>query len=389
MKKIAVIPIRKGSKGVPDKNTRKLLGRPLYQWVLGESIFSELDEIYVFTDDTGVISFIENEYRWTEKVVALERSSANASDTASTESAMLELSQRIHHNYDIICLLQATSPLTTRIDINNCLSLVESEKFDSALSVVNAKQFVWSPDGCPQNYDIFNRPRRQEFGGILIENGAIYVSRKSAFLNSENRISGNIGLLRMAENQFHDIDEEHDFRVVNTLLQKQLSVPKKNIGRIQSIVFDVDGVMTDGRVLTGSSMELGKFFSMKDGLGISELAQNHITPIVLTSENSEIVQTRMDKLKIKNTVLGTRDKYTRLEYILGNLNLTRSNIAYVGDDINDLANMVSCAWSFCPLDAVDTIKYNADVVLTRPGGNCAVREAIEFVLRYNGRFHTP
>jgi len=68
MKKIGFIPIRKGSKGIPGKNTRKMVGRPLFTWVLGEALQSNLDEVYVYTDDEDVISFINKEYHYTNKI---------------------------------------------------------------------------------------------------------------------------------------------------------------------------------------------------------------------------------------------------------------------------------------------------------------------------------
>src|ERR1700739_2590953 len=98
---IAVLPLRKGSKGIPGKNKKKLLGRPLYQWVLGEAIFSKLDTIYVFTDDDEIIDAVEKDYRWTPKVKIWKRSPESASDTASTEMPMNELAEGISFDFDI------------------------------------------------------------------------------------------------------------------------------------------------------------------------------------------------------------------------------------------------------------------------------------------------
>ena len=95
MKKVAIIPLRKGSKGIPGKNKKKMLGRPLFSWVLGAAIFSDLDEVYVFTDDEEILRYIQKEYHWTTKVKGLLRDDANANDTASTESAMLEFAEKI------------------------------------------------------------------------------------------------------------------------------------------------------------------------------------------------------------------------------------------------------------------------------------------------------
>ena len=150
-----------------------MLGRPLFTWVLTEAIFSDLDLVYVFTDDSEIIDYVEREYNWTTKVKTLLRNEENANDTASTESVLIEFAEKINHDYFILFLLQATSPLTLAIDINNGLNKIVKESFDSALSVVKTHRFTWNADGTPKNYDVFNRPRRQDFDGLLVENGAV------------------------------------------------------------------------------------------------------------------------------------------------------------------------------------------------------------------------
>ena len=145
MKKIGFIPLRKGSKGIPNKNKRKMVGRPLFTWVLGDAIFSELDEVYVYTDDQEIIDFVNNEYHWTNKVKALLRSDESATDKASTEFAMLEFCNVINYDFDVFCLLQATSSFTKKEDINNCLDKLK-DNYDSALTLVNTHLFLWNEE---------------------------------------------------------------------------------------------------------------------------------------------------------------------------------------------------------------------------------------------------
>lgn len=149
MKKTAIIPLRKGSKSIKGKNKRKMVGRPLFTWVLKEAVFSDLDEIIVFTDDDEIIEFVEQQYTWTSKVKAILRKAENANDTASTESVLIEVSENLNYNFDILCLLQATSPLTTSDVINNCLTAVIENKYDASLTVVNTHRFTWNQDGNP------------------------------------------------------------------------------------------------------------------------------------------------------------------------------------------------------------------------------------------------
>ena len=105
----------------------------------------------------------------------------------------------------------------------------------------------------------------------------------------------------------------------------------------------------------------------------------------MTSENSQIVQSRMNKLNLE-LFMGVKDKYVRLDNLLIEKRLYRSEVAYVGDDINDLVNLASVAWGFCPNDAVETVKDFCDIVLNNTGGDKAIREAAEFIVKYNNRF---
>jgi N-acylneuraminate cytidylyltransferase len=385
MKKVAVIPLRKGSKGILGKNKKKMVGRPLFTWVVTEAIFSDLDTIYVFTDDPEIIEFVEREYHWTTKVKALLREEENANDTASTESVLIEFTEKINHDYAILCLLQATSPLTLAVDINNGLNKIIKESFDSALSVVKTHRFTWNNDGTPQNYDVFNRPRRQDFDGLLIENGAVYCTTKEAFLQSNNRVSGNIGLVEMPEETLMEIDSISDWNIIENLLIERQKVMKV-CQRIQYLVLDVDGVFTDGSIYYNEDGEFAKKFDMRDGMGLEILRENNVEVVVLTSENSKLVAQRMKKLKIEKTFLGIKDKYSFLKQFLALKNSSFGAVAYVGDDVNDLANICSSGWSFAPANAINIVKAHADIVLTNSSGNGAIREACEVIMNYNKRY---
>ena len=383
MKKIGIIPLRAGSKGIPGKNKKKILGKPLFTWVLGEAIFSELDEIYVYTDDKYIIDYIQKEYTWSNKVRVMERSANSATDIASTESAMIEFSQNIKHNYDIICLLQATSPLTNRFDINKCIEKIEKEKYDSSLTVVKTKRFIWDDNGNSTNYNYKNRPRRQDFTGVNIENGAVYATTKEQFLNSGIRIGENISVVEMPEDTLIEIDELSDWLIVEKLLENRIRNSKKGVKKCKAIFLDVDGVFTNGNVVNNSEGEFSKEFSMRDGMGLEIAKENGIEIFVITSEYSKIVSTRMNKLNIKNVYLGVKDKYSRIEKILSENNLKRNEIAYVGDDINDLANICSVSWGITPNNGLEIVKEKSDVILNNTGGDKAIREAINFVINYN------
>ncbi|MET0945424.1 MAG: acylneuraminate cytidylyltransferase [Flavobacterium sp.] len=385
MKKTAIIPLRKNSKGIPGKNKKKMLGRPLFSWALTAAIFSELDEVYIFSDDEDIINYVNREYFWSPKVKALLRNEENASDTASTESVLLEFAESVQNDFDILCLLQATSPMTTAQDINAALNEIIVNKKASALTVVNTHRFIWNSDGTPQNYDVFKRPRRQDFEGLLIENGAVYTTTKEAFLSSQNRVSGSIGLVKMPEESLVEIDSLSDWEIVEGLLADRQK-KKKVHQRIEYLVLDVDGVFTDGCVYYDEKGEMAKKFDMRDGMGLEIIRQNQVEVIVMTSENSELVAQRMKKLQIKHTFLGVKDKFSFLTQFLLDRNSSFGAVAYVGDDVNDLANICSVGWSFTPADATEVVRANVDYILTNASGDGAIRETCEILLKYNKRY---
>ncbi|MBU2952143.1 acylneuraminate cytidylyltransferase [Tamlana agarivorans] len=384
MKKIGFIPLRKNSKGITNKNKRKMVGRPLFTWVLGEAIFSELDAVYVYTDDEGIIDFINKEYHWTAKVKGVLRSAESATDTATTEFAMLEFCESINYDFDVFCLLQATSPFTTRNDINSCLDQLNPD-YDSALTVVNTHRFLWNADGTPINYDPLNRPRRQDFKGLLVENGAVYTAKKSVLKKHKNRLGERTAVVKMPEDSLLEIDSETDWVAVESLLIERQKKTKQ-AAKITHVVLDVDGVFTDGTITYTKDGEHTKNFDMRDGMGLEILRQFNIQVMIMTSENSQLVAQRMEKLKIDHVFLGVKDKYTLLNSLVLKHGMSMSNVAYVGDDVNDLTNMCSVGWSLAPNNATDIVKQHADVVLSKPSGGGAIREACQFIMNYNKRF---
>ncbi|MBP0904531.1 cytidylyltransferase domain-containing protein [Mariniflexile gromovii] len=384
MKKIGFIPLRKNSKGIVNKNKRKMVGRPLFTWVLGEAVFSDLDMVYVYTDDSEIIDFINKEYHWTSKVKAVLRSDESATDTASTEFAMLEFCDSIDYDFDVFCLLQATSPFTKREDINACLDTL-NDGYDSSLTVVNTHRFLWNSNGTAINYNPHKRPRRQDFEGLLVENGSVYVTTKQALQKHENRIGEKVAVVKMPEDTLMEIDSETDWIAVETLLierQKRAKESKK----ITHIVLDVDGVFTDGTITYTKDGEHTKSFDMRDGMGLEILRQFNIEVMIMTSENSELVAKRMEKLKINHVFLGVKDKYSLLQHVLNEQNISLNNVAYLGDDVNDLTNICSVGWSLTPNNATDVVKQHADIVLSKNSGAGAIREACQFIFNYNKRF---
>ena len=202
---VAFIPVRGGSKSIPLKNIMPLAGRPLLYWTLDAALGSNhIDRIYVSTDSGDIARAVESYRdnlsleRQTE-VQCIGRSAQTATDTASTESAMLEFAQ--NYQFDKIILIQATSPLLTSFHLDQAIYKYDVGKFDSMLSLVRQKRFIWREDveGFvePVNYDPLTRPRRQEMDGFLVENGSFYITSRPGLLDTVPLI-GRIGFWRDA-----------------------------------------------------------------------------------------------------------------------------------------------------------------------------------------------
>lgn len=150
---------------------------------------------------------------------------------------------------------------------------------------------------------------------------------------------------------------------------------------IKYLVMDVDGTLTDGKIYMGNDGEVMKAFSSKDGYGIHDiLIPAGITPIIITGRTSKIVENRCSEMGIKQIHQGVSNKIERLLSITSDL----FNVAYAGDDMNDLLCMeqIKNAGGLvgCPADAVQQVKDIADFISTKNGGSGAVREFIEWLI---------
>ena len=153
---------------------------------------------------------------------------------------------------------------------------------------------------------------------------------------------------------------------------------------VKALVMDVDGTLTNGQINISLNGELYKSFYCRDGLGIINAVRHGIMPILLTSRTSNIVEERAKELGIKNVLQGAENsKKEVLDKFISEQFLSYDEMAYIGDDINDLECMKLCAVSACPSDAVEEVKRVANYICKRKGGYGAVREFIDWLLEYS------
>lgn len=157
---------------------------------------------------------------------------------------------------------------------------------------------------------------------------------------------------------------------------------------IKLLLLDVDGVLTDGKLYYGNSGEELKAFNIQDGLGIKLLQQGGIQVGIITGRVSTLLQRRADELGINPVIQGREDKLTALRELLENQNLGLHQIAFMGDDLPDLSAINLVGLGITVANACSTLAAKADWQTLRSGGDGAVREAAEMILKAQGKFDT-
>ena len=158
------------------------------------------------------------------------------------------------------------------------------------------------------------------------------------------------------------------------------------MAEIRCIVFDVDGVLTDGRLFYGKLGEPLRAFHVHDGFAIHWLQRLDVVPVILTGKSSEGVAIRAAEIGIPHVIQGSRDKLGDIEPLLARLNITLEETAMIGDDLPDLPVLRVCGYPIAVANAVEEVKTVAKYVTKNTGGNGAVREAVEHLLRDDGRW---
>lgn len=158
--------------------------------------------------------------------------------------------------------------------------------------------------------------------------------------------------------------------------------------KIKAIIFDIDGIMTDGKITYTDTGEEIKSFNVKDGLGIKLLQGAGIQVAIITGRQSAIVSKRAAELNIELLIQGREDKLQASLELSEQLNLDNETIAYMGDDLPDLPAIIALGFGITVKDAVALVQNHADYICTASGGQGAVREACEFILEAQGRLES-
>jgi 3-deoxy-D-manno-octulosonate 8-phosphate phosphatase (KDO 8-P phosphatase) len=153
---------------------------------------------------------------------------------------------------------------------------------------------------------------------------------------------------------------------------------------IEAVLFDVDGVMTDGKIYYSERGETLKAFNAADGLGIKLLSDFNVITGVVSGRDSTALRFRLEELNIRHLYLGTTDKLVAFNKFLGQVKLAPEHVAFIGDDLPDLSILTRCGFSVAPRNGCSEVRSRVDYVTERQGGDGSIREVVELILKSKG-----
>ncbi len=376
---VAVIPARGGSKQVPRKNVQRVGGVPLVERaVRAASSADGIDLVVVSTDDDEIAAIAE-----AAGARVVRRPAEIAGDTATSESAILHALDALDDDgtpVDVVAFLQATSPFIPSDALAAAVAEVRADRADSVFAAHETYGFLWRDDergaAVAVNHDAAHRPRRQDREPHLLETGAFYVFRADGFRESRHRFFGRIRAARVPEWTAIEIDDADQLRIARALAALHDSAPSIPV---RAVVTDFDGVHTDDTAIVDADGGERVRVSREDGMGVSLLRRAGIPMLILSTEVNPVVRARADKLRVP-VLHGIDDKESALRSWAEQNAVALADIAYLGNDVNDLPAMRIVGWPVAVADAHPLVREEARVVLTRRGGDGAVRELVERVL---------
>ncbi|MGM1018480.1 MAG: cytidylyltransferase domain-containing protein [Actinomycetota bacterium] len=375
----AIIPARGGSKQVPRKNLARVGGVPLIERAVRAAAAADgVDVVVVSTDDDEIAAVA------TAAGARIIRRPADISgDTASSESAILHALDeldRAGEPADIVAFVQATSPFLPSDALAAGIAQVRAGTYDSAFSAHETYGFLWRRDdegaAVAVNHDAAHRPRRQDREPHHLETGAFYVFRADGFRQHRHRFFGRIGIIEVPEATALEIDDAQQLAMAAALaatVEMPESIP------VAAVVTDFDGVHTDDTALVDADGREQVQVSREDGMGVAMLRRAGIPMLILSTEVNPVVRARAEKLRVP-VLHGIDDKESALRTWASENNVALADIAYLGNDVNDLPAMRIVGWPIAVANAHPLVLAAARVVLRRTGGNGAVRELVERVL---------
>ena len=404
---LALIPARGGSKSIPHKNIRPFAGHPLIAYsIAAGSQAQTVTRVIVSTDDEEIAAVARQYGAETPFLRPAEFAQDNTTDLPVFEHALGWLAEHENYRPEVVVQLRPTSPIRPPDCVDRAVRLLlEHPEADSVRGVVPSGQNphkMWrigadgrmmpllTVEGLAEPY---NAPR-QALPPTYWQTGHIDAIRV-ATIYARKSLSGDAILPLVIDPKYTiDIDTLNDWRRAEWLIAQGdlpmvtpagLNAPPHRPlpQKISLVVFDFDGVMTDNLAWVDQDGREAVTVNRSDGMGIGLLRNAGIPAVVLSTETNPVVAARCKKLKLP-VVQGLEDKTSTLRAWLETHHIDPAGAVYIGNDINDLPcfSLVGCAVAVA--DAHPEVLAQADLVLTHNGGQGAVREFCELLLRHSG-----
>ncbi|TPV93868.1 MAG: N-acylneuraminate cytidylyltransferase [Myxococcales bacterium FL481] len=393
VKTVAIIPARGGSKGIVRKNLQRVGGRSLVARSIDHArACPEIDAVYVSTDDEEIAA--ASRAAGAQVVV---RPAELAGDEASTESALIHVIDGLEADGwrpQTVVLLQCTSPFREPGQLDAALAHFRGSGCDSLLSVTRFRHFVWTTDSRgagyrPLTYDPQRRPRRQQIERTYCETGSFYIFRREVLAQTGSRLGGRIEVFEVPADDALEIDEPRDLERARSLVWGRPPQLDPELSLADWLVLDVDGTLTDGAMHYSETGEVSKRFDTRDGFGLRLWQEAGGKVAWISGEASQASARRAHKLGVDYVALGVADKAAELEKLRREHGVSRPQLVFMGDDLNDLVVRDRVALFVAPANARPGVLAQADLVTTAGGGHGAVRELVDWLLPWRRQATAP
>jgi YrbI family 3-deoxy-D-manno-octulosonate 8-phosphate phosphatase len=396
---LAIVPARGGSKSIPRKNIKKFFRHPLLAYSVAAGLQSAtVTRVIVSTDDEKIAD-IARKYG---AEVPFLRPSDLAEDTTHDlpvfQHALRWLEMEDGYRPDVVVQLRPTSPVRPLDCVDRAVKLLLTHpEADSVRGVVPSGENpykMWRETGTdrlePLLKDDFDEPYnmpRQKLPTTYWQTGHIDAIRTSTIME-KNSMSGEV-ILRLILDPMYtvDIDTERDWRRSEWMMKfgdlefvRPKISPRLLPEKIELVVLDFDGVLTDNRVWVDADGRELVAAHRGDGWGIARLKELGIEIVVLSRETDPVVAARCKKLGLP-FIQGLTDKAAALQQMMAELGIDPVNTIYLGNDVNDLSCFPLVGYTVAVSDAHLEVIVKADMVLNRPGGHGAVRELCDLLIQ--------
>ena len=400
---LALIPARGGSKGIPRKNIRSFAGYPLIAWSIAAAKQSKsVTRVIVSTDDEEIAKTARQWGAETPFLRPAEFAQDNTTDLPVFEHALKWLEEVEGYRPEIIVQLRPTSPIRPNGMVDDAVRiLLEHADADSVRGVVPAGQNpfkMWYFNGVdkPLNPlltvegidEPYNAPR-QILPSAYWQTGHIDAIRIST-ITQKNSLTGDVIYPLVIDPKYTvDIDTLPDWAKYEALVYSGLELVSPGQSRrpmpekIDLIIFDFDGVVTDNRVWTDQDGRETVAAYRSDSMYIKTLRAKGVETMVVSSEVNSVVQARAKKMGVEAiNGVGMENKGKVVSELLEQRNIKPENVIFVGNDLNDLPAFEVAGWNVAVADAYPEVIRAADYVLSKNGGYGAIRELCELVLKH-------